>query len=116
LLLSRHARDEDIAVRYGGEEFALVMPGASLKIAAERAEQLRESVKRMHVRLSGKALGLVTFSAGVAAYPIHGSSGMAVIGEADAALYRAKQQGRDRVECAAQNGAARIDGMAAQSA
>lgn len=116
LLLSRHARDEDIAVRYGGEEFALVMPGASLEIAAERAEHLREAVKRMHVRLSGKALGLVTFSAGVAAYPIHGSSGMAVIGEADAALYRAKQQGRDRVECAGQSGAAQIESMAAQSA
>jgi diguanylate cyclase (GGDEF)-like protein len=104
LLLSRHARDEDIAVRYGGEEFALIMPGASLEIAAERAERLRDLVKRMHVRLSGKALGLVTLSSGVAAYPIHGSSGMAVIGEADAALYRAKRQGRDRVECASQNG------------
>lgn len=108
LLLSRYARDEDIAVRYGGEEFALVMPGASLEVAAERAERLRDAVKRMHVRLSGKALGLVTLSAGVAAYPIHGSSGTAVIGEADAALYRAKQKGRDRVECAGQSGPAQL--------
>jgi diguanylate cyclase (GGDEF)-like protein len=112
LLLSRHARDEDIAVRYGGEEFALVMPGASLEIAADRAERLRDAVRRMHVRLSGKALGLVTFSAGVAAYPIHGNTGVAVIGEADTALYRAKQKGRDRVECAAQTTPAQLHTVA----
>ena len=47
----------------------------------------------------------MTLSAGAAAYPVHGSSGMAVIGEADAALYRAKQKGRDRVECAGDAGA-----------
>lgn len=112
LLLARHARDEDIAVRYGGEEFTLVMPGASLETAAERAERLREAAKRMHVRLNGQALGLVTLSAGVAAYPIHGGSGAVVIGEADAALYRAKQQGRDRVECAGHAAAAHIHSVA----
>ncbi|MBV9571022.1 MAG: diguanylate cyclase [Alphaproteobacteria bacterium] len=116
LLLSRHARDEDIPVRYGGEEFALIMPGASLEIAAERAERLRDAVKRLHVRLSGKALGLVTLSAGVAAYPIHGGSGLAVIGEADAALYRAKQNGRDRVECAGSSTSAQSEASDRQSA
>lgn len=116
LLLARHSRDEDIAVRYGGEEFALIMPGATLEIAMERAELLRDVVKRMHVRLSGKALGLVTLSAGAAAYPMHGSSGNAVIGEADAALYRAKQNGRDRVECAGQGSSSQTHDTIAQSA
>lgn len=116
LLLVRHTRDEDIAVRYGGEEFALVMPGANLETAAERADQVRDALKRMHVQLSGQALGLVTLSAGVATYPMHGTSIMTVFSEADAALYRAKQHGRDRVECAVQNAAVSVHGVAKRSA
>ena len=71
LLLSRHARDEDIAVRYGGEEFALVMPGASLEIAAERAELLRDAVKRLHVRLErqGARAGNAVSRRGGLSYP-----------------------------------------------
>jgi GGDEF domain-containing protein len=57
----------------------------------------------MHVRLNGKALGLVNPSAGLASYSANGSPGPLVIGEADAALYRAKQNGRDRIEGAASN-------------
>jgi hypothetical protein len=73
----------------------------SAAIATERANRLREAVKRLHVRLSGKTLSLVTLSAGVATFPANGSNGMAVVAEADAALYRAKQNGPDRVEAAA---------------
>ncbi len=115
-LLTRHARDEDIAVRYGGEEFALIMPGASLEIAAGRAEVLRDAVKRLHVRLNGKSLGLVTLSAGVAAYPANGSTGQAVLTEADTALYKAKQEGRDRVEKAAEHAARPAGAVPARSA
>jgi len=115
-LLARHARDEDIAVRYGGEEFALIMPGASLEIAAGRAEVLRDAVKRLHVRLNGKSLGLVTLSAGVAAYPANGSTGQAVLTEADSALYKAKQEGRDRVKKANEHSATGANADVARSA
>jgi diguanylate cyclase (GGDEF)-like protein len=104
LLLASHARGEDIACRYGGEEFALILPGADVAVAEERANQIREAVKHLHIRLQGQPLGLVTLSAGVAGFPGDGQSGAAVIGAADAALYRAKRNGRDRVERAGQGG------------
>ena len=96
-LLGGHARTEDIACRYGGEEFALVLPGANLATAAERVDELRKKVKEMHVHLNGQPLGPVTVSAGVAVFPLHGRSGAAVMKMADNALYQAKEAGRDRV-------------------
>lgn len=97
-LIARHARGEDIACRYGGEEFALILPGASLSVAADRAEELREAVKHLNLELRGKSLGPISLSAGVASFPEHGDQGTRVMAVADAALYRAKQSGRDRVE------------------
>jgi diguanylate cyclase (GGDEF)-like protein len=66
-----------------------------MEIALERAEILRQSVKEMHqVRQDLKP---TTLSLGVAVYPDHGDTGLQLIQSADAALYRAKQAGRDRV-------------------
>jgi diguanylate cyclase (GGDEF)-like protein/PAS domain S-box-containing protein len=93
-------REEDIACRYGGEEFLLLMPGASLSIAKERAETLRQAVKGLQVKFGGRFLKGTTISQGVALFPEHGSTGSELIATADAALYRAKQAGRDRVETA----------------
>jgi diguanylate cyclase (GGDEF)-like protein len=95
ILLKSQTRGEDIACRYGGEEFLLIMPGASLEIALERAEILRQAVKEMHQLRQD--LKPTTFSLGVAVYPDHGDTGLELIQSADAALYRAKQAGRDRV-------------------
>ncbi|MCK9375384.1 MAG: diguanylate cyclase [Syntrophobacterales bacterium] len=95
-------REEDIACRYGGEEFLLIMPGASEKITLERAEILRQAVKEMHRNHRGQKPA--TLSLGVAVYPDHGDTELEIIQAADVALYRAKQEGRDRVRMAATAG------------
>jgi diguanylate cyclase (GGDEF)-like protein/PAS domain S-box-containing protein len=96
-LLQSHIRGEDVACRYGGEEFILIMPDASLETARQRAEHLRQMVKEVHVHYAGRSLEGITLSLGVAVYPQHGRSRDDVLRSADAALYRAKQEGRDRV-------------------
>lgn len=95
--LNANVRGEDIACRYGGEEFALIMTEASLEIIRERAEKLREGVKHINIHSLGQTSGTITISLGVAIFPQHGSSGEAVLQAADAALYKAKAEGRDRV-------------------
>jgi diguanylate cyclase (GGDEF)-like protein len=94
-LLKSQIRGEDISCRYGGEEFLLILPGASVAIALERAESLRLAVKEMHVRY--QELKPTSLSMGVAVYPDHGDTGLQLIQAADAALYRAKKAGRDRI-------------------
>ena len=95
--LLRNLRREDVACRFGGEEFVLVLPEASLADAEKRAEELRAEIKRLRVSDKGRLLGPLTVSIGLAAYPEHGLAGDALLHAADAALYRAKREGRDRV-------------------
>ena len=99
-LLRTQIRGEDIACRYGGDEFTLIMPEASLVVTQQRAEQVRELVKHLSVQHRGQPLGTITVTLGVAMYPDHGATGEAVLKAADAALYRAKRDGRDRVMAA----------------
>ncbi len=96
LFLRKQTRVSDIACRYGGEELTLILPDASLEAAYKRAEQLREGVKQLQVR-HHQVLGVITLSLGVASSPEHGLTNEAVIQAADAALYQAKAEGRDRV-------------------
>ena len=96
-MLQRSIRGGDIACRYGGEEFTLILPEATSADAGQRAEHLREAVKTLRAQLHRQPLGPVTVSAGVATYPENGSSGDAVLRAADAALYQAKAGGRDQV-------------------
>jgi diguanylate cyclase (GGDEF)-like protein len=98
-LVSR-SRREDVACRYGGEEFVLIFPEASLETTTRRAEQLREEARSLQVQHHGHPLGNVTISVGVAAFPEHGSTTATLLRAADEALYRAKTEGRDRVEVA----------------
>jgi diguanylate cyclase (GGDEF)-like protein len=93
-------RAGDVACRYGGEEFLLILPEATLEVTTRRAEQLRLHVKQMKVSYLDKPLGQVTISLGVAVYPRHGRQPGELIKSADAALYRAKAEGRDRVASA----------------
>jgi diguanylate cyclase (GGDEF)-like protein len=95
--LQRSIRAEDIACRYGGEEFTLIMPEASLVDAAHRAETIRESIKALNADTRRQLIGGVTISGGVATFPDHGPTGDAVLRAADAALYQAKARGRDRI-------------------
>jgi diguanylate cyclase (GGDEF)-like protein len=90
-------RGEDILCRYGGEEFVLVMTNASARAAWERAEALRVGAQELKVEHESRQIGPVTLSIGIALLPDHGESGRAVLQVADAALYQAKQMGRNRV-------------------
>jgi len=96
-LLLRNLRREDVACRYGGEEFVLVLPEASLADGERRAEELRDEIKRLRVSDKGRLLGPITASFGMAGYPEHGLAGNLLLRAADTALYRAKREGRDRV-------------------
>jgi diguanylate cyclase (GGDEF)-like protein len=89
-------RDVDVCGRYGGEEFVVLLPQTPLEGALLVAERIREAVKSKAFELRGDAR-IITVSLGVAVFPAHGGSGRALIEAADAALYRAKEAGRDRV-------------------
>jgi diguanylate cyclase (GGDEF)-like protein len=96
-LLRGASRAGDVACRYGGEEFLLILPAASLGDAQKRAEEIREAIRGLQVTYRGRPLDLVRCSMGVAAFPEHGGMGGALLRAADAALYRAKREGRDQV-------------------
>ncbi len=89
-------RGYDIACRYGGEEFTLILPAAPLPVTVSRAEQLREKYKHLDVNQSSSQVAR-TLSLGVAGFPEHGSTAEELLRAADVALYRAKHAGRDRV-------------------
>ncbi|HEV2400305.1 MAG TPA: diguanylate cyclase [Candidatus Sulfotelmatobacter sp.] len=95
--LTRSIRAEDFVCRYGGEEFVIVLPTADLRAAQSRADRIREKLHEMSVLQGGRSLGPITASFGVAALPDHGLTQQELLQAADAALYRAKRQGRDRV-------------------
>jgi len=100
LLLQGYVRESDIACRVGGEEFSLLLPEASMQIAAQRAENIRGGVHELKLKYDGHSLGSITISLGVAAFPEHGTTPDALIRAADQALYDAKSRGRDRVASA----------------
>lgn len=99
-LLQATIRGEDIACRYGGEEFTLILPEAGLDVASARAEAIRIAVEAMQVPYLGKLLPQVTVSIGVAGFPVHGNAPEALLQAADEALYRAKRAGRNRIDVA----------------
>ena len=91
------ARGEDILCRYGGEEFVVVITNTSSATVLERAERLRLGVQELKLECDGRPVGPVTLSVGVAMFPDHGENAQEVLLAADAALYRAKQAGRNCV-------------------
>ncbi|MGE3539640.1 MAG: diguanylate cyclase [Candidatus Tectimicrobiota bacterium] len=96
-LLRTNSRAEDIACRYGGEEFLLILPNAPLAVMQQRAEHLRVTCKHLRVQHRGQTLAPVTLSLGIAVFPEHGATCEALVRVADTALYRAKATGRDRI-------------------
>jgi diguanylate cyclase (GGDEF)-like protein/PAS domain S-box-containing protein len=96
-LFSKGTRVDDIACRYGGEEFVLILPTSNLKNTQTHAERLRCGAKDLQLTHLGRSLGVVTLSAGVAVFPTDGITPAQLMEKADAALYRAKKSGRDRV-------------------
>ncbi|MEE9910588.1 MAG: diguanylate cyclase [Deltaproteobacteria bacterium] len=95
-LLENKIRSGDVACRFGGEEFIVVMPGAALEVAARRINEFRQLFGSHKIDIEGKSIS-VTFSAGVAGFPLHGADDKSIIAEADRALYAAKEAGRNRV-------------------
>jgi diguanylate cyclase (GGDEF)-like protein/PAS domain S-box-containing protein len=95
--LLKSVRAEDIVCRFGGEEFIVILPVADLKVTEARADRIRSKLRELPVLHQGQSLGMVTVSIGVAELPQHGTSRKELIEAADAALYRAKREGRDRV-------------------
>lgn len=96
-LLKRQIRGEDVACRYGGEEFVLILPGAAVETVCVRAEMIRQEAERLDLQHAGHALGKVTLSLGVAVYPENGATPAALLSAGDAALYQAKRHGRNQV-------------------
>ena len=99
-LLLRQVRGEDIPCRYGGDEFIIVLPDASLEVTSERAELICEYAEMFHLQFEGQSLDAVTLSLGVAVFPEHGITSTGILRAVDAALYRAKHQGRAAIPCA----------------
>ena len=90
-------REGDIACRYGGEEMVLLLPECTATDAGNRAEAIRIALAAIAPHPEGEGPQKVTASFGVAAYPAHAQDAEALFWAADKALYRAKQQGRNRV-------------------
>ncbi len=95
-LLAQKTRSSDVSCRYGGEEFVIVMPAATLAEAAQRIEQLRVEFSAIKIDV-GNGKICITLSAGVAGYPMHGDNDKSLLDAVDHALYAAKAAGRNRV-------------------
>jgi diguanylate cyclase (GGDEF)-like protein len=91
--------DRPLVARYGGEELAVLLPGVPIHGAKRIAEQIIEAVRATEVRFEDKAIR-ATISAGIAICPKDGTTPNDLIESADSALYRAKNNGRDRWEAA----------------
>lgn len=95
--LADNCRRADIACRFGGEEFTLVLPDADERAAREWAERLMARVRALEVKSGGQALPKITISMGLALLPAHGEDAETLLQAADLALYDAKHAGRDRL-------------------
>jgi diguanylate cyclase (GGDEF)-like protein len=96
-VLKSRVRAGDIACRYGGEEFAIILSETDADGACICMEKVREEIKALQLHYRGQALGSITVSAGVAVYPGQGDNAEELVRAADTALYRAKSEGRNRV-------------------
>jgi diguanylate cyclase (GGDEF)-like protein/PAS domain S-box-containing protein len=94
--IQRGIRAGDIACRYGGDEFVVVLSNVSEEIALERAEKLRETIAAHHIVHRNEEVG-ISVSIGIAMFPAHGRVGEILLHRADHALYDAKRMGKNKV-------------------
>ena len=99
-LLGTSFRGEDIACRYGGDEFTVILPVGALDVAEQRAQELRKAIKGLEIPYLNPTLDRVTVSMGIARFPEHGSTAETLLRSADRALYQAKAAGRNCIEIA----------------
>ncbi len=90
----------DVSCRFGGEEFILILTDITLEQATPRLEDLREAIGKLNLTVGCRNLPCITVSMGVSLFPSHGTTAQELIKGADEALYRAKKNGRDRMEIA----------------
>ena len=95
-LLMKNIRTSDVACRFGGDEFCLILPDCTLDEGIRRAEMLRRVIERLGEDAEAKT-DRVTLSLGVAAMPDSGNTREALLAAADSALYSSKRAGRNRV-------------------
>jgi diguanylate cyclase (GGDEF)-like protein len=96
--LERSFRNDDIPCRFGGEEFIVLLPGLAPAEAVQRADKLCNDMESLVVHYLDRNSPRITISAGIAMFPDSGDNPQAIIRAADEALYRAKENGRNRVE------------------
>lgn len=94
--IKAHLRTTDVPARYGGDEFVVLLPDTEADAARDVAERIRESIVRRPLELRHDSV-LITVSIGFACYPADGRSAEILLERADQAMYRAKEQGRNRV-------------------
>jgi len=99
-LLTSFCRDGEVACRYGGDEFLLMLPATAAAPARQRLEPLRHRLAEQGILAGDRRFGPVSASLGVAEWPADGTDPAAVLEAADAALYRAKRSGRNRIRLA----------------
>src|SRR5262249_38211969 len=97
-LLAEQVRSFDLIAKYGGDEFTLILPQTGREGALAVAERMRMAVAAHAFPLAPP--GNITISLGVASFPVDARDGRELLRAADAALYRAKQEGRNRTLCA----------------
>jgi diguanylate cyclase (GGDEF)-like protein len=96
-LLKNRVRGGDLACRFGGEEFSLIIAEVDSEGTIRCVENIREAVRHLALQHRGQTLGTITVSAGIAVFPEHGGNPEDLVRAADEALYRAKKSGRDRI-------------------
>ena len=98
-ILKNSIRSSDVLTRYGGEEFAIIMPATDITAILEKAEKIRQGVESTNFDdiVPGRSLK-ITISIGAASFPEHGTEYTDLVSAADKALYKAKRGGRNRVE------------------
>lgn len=99
LFLKGHTRPNDVVCRFGGEEFAILLPNITQSVLANRANRICRSIQHLSIKIGETPL-LMTLSAGFAIAPNHGKTPATLIKAADQALYQAKRTGRNRALCA----------------
>ena len=95
--IKTRVRAGDLACRYGGEEFSIILAEVDTDGAYKCAEIIREAIKHLSLHYRGQTLSAITISAGVASFPTHGDNPDDLINAADKALYTAKKDGRDQI-------------------
>ncbi|MDN7125463.1 diguanylate cyclase [Pseudidiomarina terrestris] len=98
------SRPGDVACRFGGEEFMLILPEVGVELASVRAEDMRRRIESLQLSYGGTSLGTVTISLGVATYPVHTLKKEELIRFADNALYEAKNAGRNQIAVYSKDG------------